>query len=438
MDTGSSLPRTLGEDTVLTLSFEVRKISIDTEVSEDTCRFYIELYIGDTNPLPATQDQIANTSAYNTSFSFERGDVTCVLSEEVDGNITYQTLAYTVQVYQENGTFSGSLSNGVLEVIIDYGLRNAEGQFPAGKTLNDQEITVEQANSLVSDAPSSFTVESTHRSLIAKWAVPEFVTYTKIDDTAVTTEQGKPVNVEVFVIEYDPNLTGQVLLPGAGSFFALDTALDGQEATCAYDPIAAVAGGECIVCNAQADASVYLNFSTLRSLDIVSNSANVATTSSQIKFSNLDPEKQYVLFSTYAQGLSRSNCELASPGENLSLTEWNGEDEATLSKAPCFIATVAYGSVLNGLLEDFRWYRSILLSSWAGRHVVAFYYHFGRYAADYISESPFLKWGARVALLPLALVFFLGHLIADKPILWGLLLSTLALVAIFRFRPLRL
>lgn len=68
----------------------------------------------------------------------------------------------------------------------------------------------------------------------------------------------------------------------------------------------------------------------------------------------------------------------------------------------CFIATAAYGSILEpqvALLREFR--DSYLLSNAAGRKFVDYYYTYSPPLADFISQSELLKLLVRTALLPL-------------------------------------
>lgn len=77
----------------------------------------------------------------------------------------------------------------------------------------------------------------------------------------------------------------------------------------------------------------------------------------------------------------------------------------------CFIATAAYGSYLAPQVQLLRTFRdSYLTTNAPGRAFVAWYYHYGPYAARYIDDHPWLKVPVRLALLPLlALAAFLVY-----------------------------
>jgi lysophospholipase L1-like esterase len=93
----------------------------------------------------------------------------------------------------------------------------------------------------------------------------------------------------------------------------------------------------------------------------------------------------------------------------------------------CFIATAAYGSLLEphvALLREFR--DSYLLTNTAGKKFVSLYYTYSPPIADYIAEHEFLKKVVRLLLLPLIglsylLINGLGYLIPVAMIALSLL-----------------
>ena len=80
----------------------------------------------------------------------------------------------------------------------------------------------------------------------------------------------------------------------------------------------------------------------------------------------------------------------------------------TSSGGGCFIATAAYGSLLEPhvvLLREFR--DTYLLTNDPGRTFVSFYYTYSPPIADFIAESELLKFMVRMMLLPLVGVSYL-------------------------------
>lgn len=89
----------------------------------------------------------------------------------------------------------------------------------------------------------------------------------------------------------------------------------------------------------------------------------------------------------------------------------------------CFIATAAYGSLLEphvALLREFR--DSYLLTNAAGKKFVTLYYTYSPPIADYIAEHELLKRVVRVLLLPL---IGLSYLLVNG---WGYLIPIVIVV----------
>jgi len=74
----------------------------------------------------------------------------------------------------------------------------------------------------------------------------------------------------------------------------------------------------------------------------------------------------------------------------------------------CFIATAAFGSYLEPQVDLLRQFRDhYLLTNAPGRWFVRNYYHYGPYAARFITEHAWLKPLVRILLLPLVTVSYL-------------------------------
>lgn len=68
----------------------------------------------------------------------------------------------------------------------------------------------------------------------------------------------------------------------------------------------------------------------------------------------------------------------------------------------CFIATAAYGSVLDPHVDSLRRFRDrYLMTHSLGRDFVAFYYRHSPPLADFIAQRPWARATARVVLSPL-------------------------------------
>ncbi len=68
----------------------------------------------------------------------------------------------------------------------------------------------------------------------------------------------------------------------------------------------------------------------------------------------------------------------------------------------CFIATAAYGSVLDPHLDSLRYFRdSYLLTNYPGRAFVAFYYKYSPPLADFIANRDWLRAIVRAVLTPI-------------------------------------
>jgi len=71
------------------------------------------------------------------------------------------------------------------------------------------------------------------------------------------------------------------------------------------------------------------------------------------------------------------------------------------TKDACFIATAAYGTILDGHVTLLRQFRdTYLMSNGLGRKIVGIYYHYSPQIADIVSENTLLRNMVRIALWP--------------------------------------
>jgi len=103
------------------------------------------------------------------------------------------------------------------------------------------------------------------------------------------------------------------------------------------------------------------------------------------------------------------------------------EEPPAEKKGGCFIATVAYGSLLHPyvkILRDFR--DKYLMPSNLGRALVYFYYKHSPFVADFITRHKVLKVAVRISLLPfVAFSYSMLH--------FGLIITTVMLVLVSVF-----
>ncbi len=124
---------------------------------------------------------------------------------------------------------------------------------------------------------------------------------------------------------------------------------------------------------------------------------------SQVNLTGLENQKKYFVFLAYEGGTKVSECLVGEPSINFTMTELNGEAEATVVDMRCFIATATYGSPLAEQVEVFRWYRDAVLSvSPLGRGIIDLYYYLSPPLAQFIVDHPSFKALAQTILDPLA------------------------------------
>lgn len=104
----------------------------------------------------------------------------------------------------------------------------------------------------------------------------------------------------------------------------------------------------------------------------------------------------------------------------------------------CFIATAAYGSLLEPHVKILRQFRDVyLLPSRAGQAFVEVYYRYSPPMADFIAEHDTLRAVARVGLAPLVAASYvvLHTTVTQKAVIFVLTISLLAgLLAVIRRR----
>ena len=170
------------------------------------------------------------------------------------------------------------------------------------------------------------------------------------------------------------------------------------------------------------DGSVMATVVTLYQPD----AATVIASSAQYNGGNIS----YLDWTAPADGTYFLKVEHASPGTGtFALTTGQTsiyQAGGSGSSSRCFIATAAYGSFLHPYVRVLKMFRNkFLLTSRAGCSFVAWYYRQSPPIADAIRESPVMKAGIRILLLPL---IGLSYLCLKTGLLPGFLLIILAVI----------
>lgn len=119
-----------------------------------------------------------------------------------------------------------------------------------------------------------------------------------------------------------------------------------------------------------------------------------------------DPTANIAVGSTQSIS-SRVMCKLVTPEDDFTAGEMLGIDQDLTKKGKpqCFIATAAYGSSIDPHVDLFRWFRDrFILEFELGGKLMDFYYENSPPVADYIAQSPVLKFLVRLLLWPLVLL----------------------------------
>ena len=94
--------------------------------------------------------------------------------------------------------------------------------------------------------------------------------------------------------------------------------------------------------------------------------------------------------------------EFANDFSNCDESDFSGFGAGSIGPSGCFIATAAYGSVLDPHLDSLRYFRdSYLLTNYPGRALVAFYYQYSPPLADFIANRDWLRAIVRAVLTPI-------------------------------------
>ena len=273
--------------------------------------------------------------------------------------------------------------------------------------------TISVSSAVVQDAPSGVGAKGTHKALVVNWTAPSNITWTD-------NSQKSPTSITTLVIDKATTTTDVPAYIYSSSAVTDTTAADG---TCVFDP-EFEEGSSCINCS---DANAYLNATKLESMESAGYFSKTLDTPSVAKtlIPGLTNDKPYAVVMFYGPGgLNRSSCISATPQENHTYAEINGEDEATLLDPKCFIATAAYGSVLHKNLRPLRWFRDhVLLETALGRAFVQFYYEHGPKAAAVIAAHPVLAMITRGILWIPVMIIGAWMSVAQHDAAWSMMVA---------------
>jgi hypothetical protein len=245
---------------------------------------------------------------------------------------------------------------------------------------------------VANEAPGSLSVLGSHKLLSVAFESKSSITFIGASDAASTDAPTDATVVAFRLGTAYPSLPAKIFTPAATA----DT-----DTTCEFDATQAN-GGACIVC---ADSKAYLDAASLATLDPNNISVRSASKGSR-DISGLENDVSYAVVAMYQpDGIQRSVCLTATPSENLTLTELNGEGEATEQNFRCFIATAAYGTPLHKNLRGLRWFRDGIAGMHpAGNALIEAYYRNSPPLAAWITKHPAASASVRAALWVPALV----------------------------------
>lgn len=322
----------------------------------------------------------------------------------IDQTISTIDLRYKFNIYENTYYINRQKLESLLDpiitpprIVLQIGFWGYTEDGTYEKVSQSNDITV-QVNYSVATSPVNITsVTSINKGVRVEWPITDKTTYS----------DGKDRDTPMVLVTAFRKDTGIIDLSSA-SYIADTTGAtaDAVGGNCAIDQSLVDSGSTCITgCQPNPADNVYLNEKEMQDL----------VTSGELLFSAYVPQDQNTLdltgvttgdfvgvFLQYERGITHSRCLSAEVRENISLTEFNGEDPAKLKTSKCFIATAAFGNPLSAKVDSFRWFRDhYLLSSAYGIKAVKLYYKYSPPVAKLIEKHPALKLAALGALYPI-------------------------------------
>lgn len=289
------------------------------------------------------------------------------------------TVTIKIKLRKLSGTIDDDLENNSLRVKAKY-----------KKDSESTETLISRSNLVFTAAPSfspELPIVGSHKQLL--------VNMKAVSTVSTSTGQEKTPNVVyAYAFKVDDSSPQEFDLPAR----IFDANSDPKPTTCRL--IAPSSNrGECLQkCAGENDGrtNVYLDHTEIANRNfenlyvnraIITPNADVSLT-----LGGLENQKKYFVFLVYEQGTKASECLVGEPSINYTLTELNGEKEASVVDLRCFIASATYGSPLAQEVEVFRWYRDhILQQTFAGRMLIKTYYRVSPMLAQWVHENPTIR-----------------------------------------------
>ncbi len=344
----------------------------------------LSLYLTDVSSSETVGTDPAGTATVAFYLEF-RDEVLSELNSSGNYNLTYYPRIREVNSNGLSNLVDSSTDDKSLKVRIKY----LEDLVAKGDPVDN---TIVVNPTVANEAPASLAVLGSHKLLSIAFESKSSIAFIGASDAA-STEAPTDATVVAFRLGTTyPSLPAKIFTPAATT----DT-----DTTCEFDANQAN-GGACIVCS---DSKAYLDVAALATLDPENIAVRSASKGSR-DISGLENDVSYAVFAMYQpDGIQRSTCLTATPSENLTLTELNGEGEAKEQNFRCFVATAAYGSPLHKNLRGLRWFRDGIANLHpAGNALIEAYYRNSPPLAAWISKHPLAAVSVRAALWAPALV----------------------------------
>ena len=265
------------------------------------------------------------------------------------------------------------------------------------KVSQSTDITVQVNYSVATSDVNLSSVKSINKGVRVEWPVTSTTSYS----------DGKDRDTPKVLVTAFKKDTGTIDLSSAS--YVADTTGANPDVIgggCTIDQSLVDSGSTCITgCSIGAGDQVYLAEDEMRELvnsgDILF-SAYVPQDQNSLDLTGVTTGDFVGVFLQYERGVRHSTCLSAEVRENISLTEFNGEDPAKLKTSKCFIATAAFGSPFNSKVDSFRWFRdNYLLETQWGTEAVKLYYKYSPPLAKVIENNSFLKAAILAVLYPI-------------------------------------